>query len=84
MINFEILYCVSDLLTCVSMHCRYTYDDQKRSPDPLELELQMLGATLWMLGIEFQSPGRAASVPNHPIAQPYLQTFLCKLFIGQT
>lgn len=54
---------------------RYTYDDQKRSPNLLELELQMLGATMWMLGIEFQFAGRAAIVPNHPIAQPYLQTF---------
>lgn len=34
--------------------------DQNRPPDTLELELQMVLATTWVLGIEPGSPGRVA------------------------
>ena len=37
---------------------------QKRVLDPLELELQMVGATMWVLGIEPRQSARASAL-NH-------------------
>ena len=38
---------------------------QKRASNPLELSYRQLWATMWLLGIEPGSPGRAASALNY-------------------
>lgn len=45
-------------------HMCVTFRGQKRLSDPLELELQVavkLWPTMWVLGLEFGSSGRATS-----------------------
>lgn len=37
------------------------FEGQKRARDPLELELQMPSASVWVLGTEPASSGRAVS-----------------------
>jgi hypothetical protein len=45
---------------------------QKRVSDPLELELQMLLATMWMLAIELGSSGKAVLLlTTEPPLKPY-------------
>jgi len=38
---------------------------QKRTADPLGLELQMVVSSLWVLGFDLQSCGRAVRALNH-------------------
>jgi hypothetical protein len=59
--------CTGVLLAHTSVHhvCTQCCGDQRRTSDPLELELQVVVATMWVLRIEPRSSGRPASAPNH-------------------
>jgi hypothetical protein len=48
------------------MHCEYAvHEDARRGHQiPMEHELQTLLATMWVLGIESGSSGRATNAPN--------------------
>lgn len=49
---------------------------QKRVLDPLELDLEIVGSCLWVLGIELGFSGRTASVldPSH-LSSPQICVF---------
>lgn len=45
--------------------CLVSHAGQKRALDSCKLELQVVVSTMWMLGHETGSPGRAVSALNH-------------------
>jgi hypothetical protein len=61
-----------------------TYKGQMRVSDPLELELQMLCAFLWVLGSQPGSSGKAASDVNHWVQSPALTVALIYISLTTT
>lgn len=55
------------LLICMPAYHMYAsyHGDQKRVLDSSKLELQVLVSTMWVLGLETRSSGRAVSSLNH-------------------
>lgn len=55
------------LLICMPAYHMYAlyHGDQKRVLDSSKLELQVLVSTMWVLGLETRSSGRAVSALNH-------------------
>lgn len=55
------------LLICMPAYHMYAWyrGDQKRVLDSSKLELQVLVSTMWVLGLETRSSGRAVSSLNH-------------------
>lgn len=55
---------------CLNVYVACSHRSQKRASDPLELELQLVWATMWMLRIK---PGSLKEQPVLLIAEPPLQ-----------
>ena len=59
------------------------FEGQQRVSDPLKLDLQMLGATMWVLGTELRFSTTVVSAPNHCAIPPapvplLLENFECQ------
>ena len=53
------------MFVCVPLCVPDVHRDQKRALDSLELELQMVVTTMWVLGTEPRSSTRAVSALTH-------------------
>jgi hypothetical protein len=67
-------------ISCMWVHCCYLQTHQKRALDP---HYRWLWATMWLLGIELRTSGRAVSVLNHWAISPahcFLVVFVVVVF----
>ena len=62
---FYVYECFACVYVCVSLCAPDTLSDQKKVLDSLELELQMVLSTMWVLGTELRSSTRAVSALNY-------------------
>lgn len=78
--------CIHECVCCTCAHIHsVATGGQKRVSDASGLELQEVVSWIWVLGTEFQSPARAASVLNcavsYPAPLPFF--FMCLLLLTQ-